>query len=694
MRHFIFLCSLVFSVFFAIATADSSIQNLANANIKHHTLIIYSGHDTMPSHVKVKEGVLARLESTPANEQVELYEEYLDGIRLNITEDFDTAFIALWNKKYADLKLDMVVAVGPAADNFLNRHPELFSHALRYDINTSGLNLSDEKLKNNLVKVVDVVLQVLPKTEHLIVVMEKKITNGRLAEHIKAIEPSLSKKIPLEIWNDFSFDELYSRAQQLPEQSAIVYFPVGVDRLGNRQIPFNVIKKLALVSSAPIFVHDDTYLNLGVVGGYLRSLKQEGDMIGRIMLGLDASKTDDEYNSLVRGYFFDDNALKRWHISDKNLPPNSTIINRKESRFYTYRWYIAAVALALLIESILIIVLIRSLRHSKHMELALAEERNLLEVRVAERTYQLTEQTSELEESRILFQDAAYVAKLGVFNYDLITNELSWDDSMFAIYGIDPATCVSVYQSWRKIALSEDVRKIKSALQQAINENTAFDVRFRIYRNAGEIATIHALGQIYRDARGKPLRVVGINQDITDREKAEAIIHNLVYCDPLTQLPNRRLLAERLQQGISSRRRENKQLAVMMMDLDGFKVVNDNLGHAAGDELLQQVAQRISARLRDYDTVARLGGDEFVVLLEDIHNPDDAARVANVLIETLALPFTLSQHDNVQIGTSIGISFFPQHGEDGDELINKADNALYKAKNNGRGCFAYYSEEL
>ena len=130
-----------------------------------------------------------------------------------------------------------------------------------------------------------------------------------------------------------------------------------------------------------------------------------------------------------------------------------------------------------------------------------------------------------------------------------------------------------------------------------------------------------------------------------------------------------------------------------MMDLDKFKAVNDTLGHAAGDELLQQVAQRIKTHLREYDTVARLGGDEFVVALEDIHCPKDVARVANTLIKTLTEPFILTQSDNVQIGTSIGISFFPQHGEDADELIDKADAALYQAKHNGRGCFTYYFDK-
>ncbi|MDD2864284.1 MAG: GGDEF domain-containing protein, partial [Methylococcales bacterium] len=198
--------------------------------------------------------------------------------------------------------------------------------------------------------------------------------------------------------------------------------------------------------------------------------------------------------------------------------------------------------------------------------------------------------------------------------------------------------------------------------------------------------------EIYRDEKGAPLRLVGINQDVTEREEAEAIIHNFAYFDALTQLPNRRMLTEQLKHAISFSHREQKQFAVMVMDLDKFKPVNDTLGHRAGDALLIQVAARIKARLREHDTVARLGGDEFVVLLANIHSLDDTARVANALIETLSKPFVLAQSNNVQIGTSIGIAFYPQHGIDADELIDKADIALYQAKHNGRGCFAYYDE--
>jgi len=187
---------------------------------------------------------------------------------------------------------------------------------------------------------------------------------------------------------------------------------------------------------------------------------------------------------------------------------------------------------------------------------------------------------------------------------------------------------------------------------------------------------------------------VGTHTDITERKAADEQIKQLAFYDPLTQLPNRRLLQERLKHSINVERRDGKQLALLMLDLDRFKAINDSLGHLAGDDLLQQVAERITAKLRDVDMVARLGGDEFIVLLEDIAQPEDAARVAKEIIADLTKAFCLSQSGNVQIGVSIGISLSPQHGDTPELLMDHADAALYQAKDAGRGCFAYFSEDL
>jgi diguanylate cyclase (GGDEF)-like protein len=131
-----------------------------------------------------------------------------------------------------------------------------------------------------------------------------------------------------------------------------------------------------------------------------------------------------------------------------------------------------------------------------------------------------------------------------------------------------------------------------------------------------------------------------------------------------------------------------------MLDLDRFKAVNDTLGHLAGDELLKQVSQRITDRLRTTDMVARMGGDEFVVLLEDITHEEDAARIATEIVIDLTLPFQLGKNHDVRIGASIGIALYPQHGNTSAALMDNADIALYQAKDNGRGCFAYFSESL
>ncbi len=183
---------------------------------------------------------------------------------------------------------------------------------------------------------------------------------------------------------------------------------------------------------------------------------------------------------------------------------------------------------------------------------------------------------------------------------------------------------------------------------------------------------------------------LAVTRDITKRKMLEEEIRQLAFYDPLTNLPNRRNLLDRLNYSIALSRREKKQFAIFMIDLDKFKAVNDTLGHAAGDELLKQVATRITKRLRDSDMVARLGGDEFVIVLDNLIVPEDAAKVALDVIADLTVPFELSDGNVVQIGASIGISVYPLHGTSPDKLTDNADTALYQAKDSGRGCFVYY----
>lgn len=227
---------------------------------------------------------------------------------------------------------------------------------------------------------------------------------------------------------------------------------------------------------------------------------------------------------------------------------------------------------------------------------------------------------------------------------------------------------------------------------------------------SGEVWNRRKNGEIYPEwlnitsvkINGEVTHYIATMSDITEYKVAEAQIHQLAFYDPLTGLPNRRLLQERLQHSIDRCVRDKELMALLMLDLDHFKPVNDSLGHLAGDQLLQQVAKRLAGRLRNSDMTARLGGDEFTVLLENITHIDDAAHVAEEIIEDLKKPFFLTienkiEHKEVHIGVSIGVSVF--NGKHNSKvtpqsLLDNADIALYKAKDSGRNCFAYFSESL
>lgn len=217
----------------------------------------------------------------------------------------------------------------------------------------------------------------------------------------------------------------------------------------------------------------------------------------------------------------------------------------------------------------------------------------------------------------------------------------------------------------------------------------------------GEIWNRRKTGDIYPELlsissianpHGTVTNYVGVFADISVLKASQSEIEFLAHHDPLTALPNRLLLLSRIDHALRIARREGKRLAVLMLDLDRFKQVNDSYGHLAGDELLQQVAKRIVSCLREADTVCRLGGDEFTLLLENIGRREDAANVALAVIDALNQPWCLSDAIEVSIGASIGISLFPEHGSDPEQLLRQADAALYQAKREGRGCFKYFSE--
>ena len=209
---------------------------------------------------------------------------------------------------------------------------------------------------------------------------------------------------------------------------------------------------------------------------------------------------------------------------------------------------------------------------------------------------------------------------------------------------------------------------------------------------AGARIVVASRWALKRDASGAPVAVLEINRDVTERRQIAQQVEHLAHHDPLTRLPNRLQLAGRLDQALEAARRIGGVVAVLLVDLDHFKKINDSLGHDAGDELLVQVAQRLKSCVRDSDVVARLGSDEFVVVLTSLRDATVVAPTARKMLEVLAQPCQLGPH-TVQCDCTIGVALSPQDGQDRQTLLRNADTAMFLGKSQGRGAVRFYGEQ-
>lgn len=216
---------------------------------------------------------------------------------------------------------------------------------------------------------------------------------------------------------------------------------------------------------------------------------------------------------------------------------------------------------------------------------------------------------------------------------------------------------------------------------------------FPIESRANEISTHSNQANRENSGKRKLIGTYGTARDITERKEAEDFINFQAYHDLLTRLPNRALFKDRLSLAITHAKRNTQSLAVMFLDLDRFKVVNDTLGHAMGDRLLQSVSMRLENCLREGDTLSRFGGDEFTLLLPDISSKEDARKIARKVINVLKEPFILGEHE-VFVGVSVGIAMYDEAGSNVEQLIQNADIAMYHVKGRGKDGYKFYSDTM
>ena len=247
--------------------------------------------------------------------------------------------------------------------------------------------------------------------------------------------------------------------------------------------------------------------------------------------------------------------------------------------------------------------------------------------------------------------------------------------------------------------LKEDFESLEHNIN-LLKKNGEHHTTVRLVKKSKKVVDADLSLSLIRDEKGNPIEMVGYAQDITKRKQAEAellrqkdILNHQAHHDALTGLANRILFNDRLEQSLKKAKRSNTKIAILFLDLDHFKEINDSLGHAVGDDILKIVTNRLNSTIRNEDSIARLGGDEFVIMLDGLTQGQNASLLAQKILEVLAQPVTIEGHI-LYISSSIGISIYPDDGFSTDNLLKYADSAMYKAKEEGRNNFQFYSAEM
>ncbi len=641
-------------------------------------LLIYSYHPGFPTSPQSLEGI--RSVFGPKGPTIDL--EYLDAKRVYDPQSVDNFLRQLRYKMQKLPPYDLVMTADDYALRLaLDHGKDLFSGlpVVFYGVNNVELALAQNG--NPLVTGVveassfDATLQLhsllLPGRPRVNVLVDGTLSGqADLASVMKRAPHWPNLQFRVLSLAQMTWDELDGALRELGDGDVILFLSAYSD-VGGRTVSFD--ESLAFVrerTEVPLWHLWEHGVGQGMLGGVLISHREQGraaaQLARRILRGESPATlrvVEDSPNIPV----FDYRLLGRYGINQNHLPPETKLLNEPGTAWHTHRKEIlfGFSALALLI--LFTAWLIRQNARLRQAQAQLEAGRD-----------QLRTLSAAVEQSPLPVTITCPRASIEYVN-DAFTSTTGYP--AVEVIGHNP----------RLLASGQTPNATYQALWQALSAG-------RIWR--GELLNRKRDGQTYwarcvicpvLDDGGRLTHYLGIHEDISlQRAQADRIRYQAQF-DSLTDLPNRLLVMDRLGRAIAESRRNSQHFALMFLDLDEFKTINDSLGHEAGDDLLKQVAVRLRARIREEDTVGRLGGDEFVVIARDLHGAADADAVANILLEAFDLPFALGQR-SLQITVSIGIALFPEDGEDLSTLLRKADIAMYGVKRSGRNAFARYTD--
>ncbi len=598
---------------------------------------------------------------------------------------------SFYKEKYRDTAFDLILSSDNNAFNFLRKHgSSLFPDV---PIVFSGVNnfkpsqIANHSLFTGVSEVfsdidtIKIMLRLHPKTRKIFIINDYTLTGQAWSKTIRRniSEAGLKSKVEFEFAENTSLHRLKSYVEILDDNTLVllgVYFKGSQGSYANYE---DIGQQIAQSSNRPVYALlnfniTDNVVGGNVIGGYFQG--QKAAQIGlKILSGIkpvDIPIVTKESNRNTFNWI----QLERWGISPDLLPENSMVINKPPS-FYSMNklliWSVITV-IGLLVFGVVIQFWLNILQKRLNQR---------LEIKVAERT-------SELSRQGKMMEGISRLSHTGGWELDITTMSLKWTKETYLIHEV-PDDYKPDLDKGIEFYTSESRPIISTAVKCALAEGISFDEELTMITAKGRHIIVRALGEIVYEM-GIPKTLLGSFQDITKQKEVEESIRQMALTDSLTGLANRNQLQQRLEQSIKLAKREGAPLALMMIDLDRFKPVNDNFGHPTGDALLKVVASIFTKLTRETDLVARIGGDEFVIIVVHPDSIEGVEIIAQRIIDEIEKPISIIGNE-IQISTSIGIALFPKDANNQEELFKKADLALYRVKESGRGSFNLYHPE-
>lgn len=710
MPSFVFLVSLCFFCSGIIYTYSAEITDEdMNDNIRR-ILILNSYDEGYRWTNEQSRAITDKLKAKFDNILISV--EYMDTKYHPERENIEQLY-QLYKYKYENTKIDLIFATDNAALEFsLEHRKELFSDApVIFSGVTKGAAYTLLKDQKNVAGVFEIhdpvgtmeaVSAINPETKDVYVIFDNTET-GKDSKNV-ILENKIQDSYNLYFLNELTIEQIVEKISKLDKDSIVLMGAYTIDARGFKRPADKLVEIISKASAVPVYDMWNFRMGSGVLGGSLLRGFTVGDSAAelgiRVLKGEDINTIKNIDDKVVE-YIFDYNQMVRFNIPISALPEGSTIINKPFSFFETYKNLVIGTVFTFVIMWIYIIVLTNSIRKRKIAErelsganqelFALYEQISASDQQLKNQLDELVEAHDKLQVSEEKYRLVAEAANDIIWEWELGSNKLHFSRRLQGILGYSEDEIRNMTE-WSNIIEPEDVdyvrRKIESIIEKEHKDCTC---EYRVRHKKGKLLWLISKAKVLYDQLGYPYKIVGSHTDITQLKEHQDRIMQMAYHDALTNLPNRSYLKEYVEELIMGE--PESKFAIVYIDIDDFKVINDNYGHSEGDRLLKEIGKRLSEMSGDGISIFRLGGDEYVIVLKDVKDGADVSKYLDRIFSEFGKPINLAEM-KLHITLSAGAVIYPSDGTNFDDLLKNADIAMYQVKNKGKNNYIFFDESM